>query len=227
MNLWKWLLTLGALAALVVAGTQWQTLHRLRLENETLRAAGGAAEVPPVDPEQLRQQDDELARGRETTRALARVRNEIRQWRGQKSELDQLRAANQKLVAARQAGTNAPGAGYVTGAALKDAGLASPEDACQTVFFALRNGDMRRMLECLAPDSRDRAGITSRPEAEIAQTGEQVRQQFQKFPGYLVLEKRETPDSEVEISLQSTPGGAMMKLPFRRYGSEWKLLRFP
>ena len=121
MNLWKWLLTLGTLAALVMVGTLWQTLRRLRLENQTLRAAGGAAEVPPVDPEQLRQQDDELARGRETTRALARARNEIRQWRGQKTELDQFRAANQRLVAARQAGTNAPRAGYVTGAALKDA----------------------------------------------------------------------------------------------------------
>jgi hypothetical protein len=138
------------------------------------------------------------------------------------ADLEKLRAENQRLLAQPKSATNqaAPRAlppDFIPKTALTDVGLDTPEAALQTLFSAMCRGDVKRMFQCTL------AGLGSEPQGEVAERLRQdLIQQMSQFPGYRIAEKKTVSPDEVTLGVQSSVGGQIMPMTFKRVGNEWK-----
>jgi hypothetical protein len=102
----------------------------------------------------------------ESPRDLARLRNEVTQLRARKSELEAarrehaalLKATNESIIVPRE-----PPPGFVSKDKLSNAGYASPEDALQTLFWAMREGNFSAIMGSYAPGSAARRSFEQMP----------------------------------------------------------------
>jgi hypothetical protein len=202
----------GAIAKLrsenqALSGEQ-QKGQRLALENQ---------EIP-----RLRQDADEAEKLREENQALPKLRNEVRQLRRQAGDLAALRAENQRLLADGKA-INRPDApaplpaDFLVRSGLRDAGLGTPETAIQTVFWAMCQGNVERLSQCSLDGERE--FLNEDPEAKR----KTLLEQFSKFPGFRITEKKANSEDTVIVSLQTSIGGTVMPMKLKRVGDEWKL----
>jgi len=159
-------------ASVTVAGWQRVAISKARQENERLHqerqaategASGAMRTSRPTFPEEGRRiselsEDKQDGTIRETSHELLRLRNEVRQSREQARELEKLRQENEhlasvlKALASGKAPRLAQMEGYVARETWSNAGLAAPEAALQTLFWALQEGNIERMLECMTPE---------------------------------------------------------------------------
>jgi hypothetical protein len=137
-----------------------------KVEADQLAAESGELASSPVSPAEL----DAL---RVAHGELLSLRNETHQLRGKQKELDALRAENQRLetqikqgVASKKSITEMEG--FVAKENWANVGLATPEAALQSFFWAMREGNVQRVAECLCPREGDQIlkSLPRMPEAE-------------------------------------------------------------
>lgn len=96
----------------------------------------------------------------EETRELALLRNEIVQLRSQEKEFESARRENAELILAKKTAAMVPRhqapPGFVGKEKLSNVGYATPADAVQTFFWAMREGDFDALVASFSPGSRER-----------------------------------------------------------------------
>jgi hypothetical protein len=169
---------------------------------------------------QLRATNQELEELRLRQRELARLRNEVGQWRAQAAEAAKLRLENQRLTSLQNGAprhdTDAMPAGFISRAAMSDAGLGTPEAAVQTYLYAMFQGNVKRVLQCQSNEGQ------LPPEQEEAQN-ESLRKQFASFPGFIIGETKIISPDEEQIGVQASPGGVIFPIHLVRNGNEWNV----
>jgi hypothetical protein len=169
---------------------------------------------------QLRATNHELEEFRPRQRELARLRNEVGQLRAQAAEAAKLRQENQRLASLQNGlprhDTDAMPAGFISKAAMSDAGLSTPEAAVQTFLHAMAEGDGKRVFQC-----KFNAGQPTPEEEE--DLSESLRREFANFPGFLIGETKIISPDEEEIGVQASPGGVIFPIHLVRNGSEWNV----
>lgn len=221
---------LGLLAAVFV----WErsAMETLRAQNEPLRA-------DKLEAERLANDNGDLPKlraaavlpGERTDHTeLLRLRNEVRQLRGQQQEAEKLRAANQRAAEELKAGKLTPRRladmeGFVARENWTHAGFATPEAAVQSYFAAIVSGDPEQMIRCADPETAEQM------RKEMAKDPESFRRGFQdglgklgKVEGLRITGSRKVDDGRMEISVQVSAGGDSHGFPMRRFGNEWKLV---
>ena len=230
----KTILSIAALAGLAAAMV-WQrnALAGLRIQNTELLAK--KAEVDRLASENLELPARRAAANRASNAAgneLLRLRNEVRQLRAQQPELDRLKAENERLATETRNGA-APAQkfsemkGFMAKEDWSNAGFGTPESALQTFFWAIREGDLARLAECVSPPARDHFLRLNEPGNE--QERDRTLEGFRGLiagEGIRVAENEPTDDDKATVGLQATAGGAIIKLQLRRYGTEWKVKDF-
>lgn len=214
------------LALLGVAALQLHLIRQAKAHHRQLQSA--VQQLNVVEPN-IPEESEEVHAGK---RELARLRNEVRQLRTQKPDLDRMRSENERL-AARIADASKPLAppteeqGFVLRQNWAPAGFGSPEAAILTFFGALRDGDYQGALACMTPEEMkqavDRRTQEIRPEVikDLARLG--------IVPGLRIAARRAhgtdafgVTDS-FKIDVQSNPNGTVLTFDVRRIGNEWKV----
>lgn len=218
----RFLFLVVALVAVVISVAQQKAIGRVKAERQTLLA--DSAEAARLEHEnaamaQLPDVDAQVKTLRPNQRELARLRNEMSNLRSQTAEAEKLRALHQQLVDAQNSlisGT-AP-AGFISKSQMADAGMGTPEAAVQTYFYALAQGNVKRMMQCMGRPQSEFDKLT--PEAE-ANEGESLRRQFDKFPGYFISETNFISPDEVKFTVRATPGGLACPVHLVRNDNGW------
>jgi hypothetical protein len=199
--------------AIAKANIERQAL--LRNSEEVDRLTRENAEIA-----QLRATNHELEKFRPRQRELARLRNEVGQLRAQAAEAAKLRLENQHLTSLQNGSprhdTDAMPAGFISRAAMSDAGLNTPEAAVQTYLHAMSEGDVKRVLQCQSIE------VQLTPEQEQDQS-ETLRRQFANFPGFIIGETKIISPDEEQIGVQASPGGVIFPIHLVRNGNEWNV----
>jgi len=221
------LVCLAALAgAIALAVIEHNAVARARAEQQTLVSSQQEAEKlagENAELSQLRGENAQVKKLEQDNRDLPRLRNEVRQLREQAAEAEKLRADNQRLATAQN--TTSSGADsvvipadYLSRAALAEAGLSTPEATIQTFFHAMFQGDLQRAQQChLGAETRE---MTKEQEAAESK---RLQDEGAGFPGYRIAEKNILSADEVQVGIQSVPGGVIAPIKLKLIGSEWKI----
>lgn len=163
---------------------------------------------------------------------LLRLRGEVRQLRAQQPQIDRLRAENEGLAAAIRAGASQPQdfsrtEGFLAKESWSNAGFAAADATLKTFFWAIREGDVATLANCLPPKSRQHMlRLTEQGnEEERDRTLEEFRRLI-SGAGIRLTEQSSTAEGRATIGIQAVAGGSILKLQLRRYGAEWKLEDF-
>jgi hypothetical protein len=224
-------MTAGALAlllagAVAVVAMQYNSIAQLRDENQALmKDADEAQELAKENAEipQLRGQAAEVEKLRAENRELPGLRSQAGQLRRQAADLDKLRAENQRLQAQLKSGT-APGEAaalppdFITRDALRDMGQTTPENTMQTFFWAMSTGNVQRAAQC----SVNGADMLARM-PDLGAEGKDMVKETSAFPGFRIAEKTNLAPDEVQLGIQSKPGGVVAPVKFKFDGGEWKI----
>jgi hypothetical protein len=212
--------------AVVLTGAVWfqrQTLHETRAERTRLQTPTAARETAsPVD-------SDEIDHLRQSTRQLPKLRNEVRQLRAQTNGIEILRTEQQRMLARLASITNAPPRppptaeqGFVMSDTWANAGLATPESAIQTFFWALRARNLEALAACLHPDHARNNGLLHET------TGEWNREALQEFlimgnaPAFRIVKVESNSEDRIHAHIQAAVNGAIVTFDLAREGREWK-----
>jgi len=221
---------LGILSAAMV----WQRarLGELRTRNERLIALKAEADRLTIENLDLPALQVANLRDTGTGNELLRLRNQVRQLRAQQPQIDQLRAENERLAAANRSAASprqefSQMEGFMAKESWNNAGFATPENALQTFFWAVREGDLAMLAECVPPQARQHFIHLNEPgnEQERDRTLAEVRGLIAGV-GIRVVDRESTDDGKATVGIQAAAGGAIMKLQFRRFGAEWKVKDF-
>ena len=221
------LLTIVALGGgLLAAVFQHHLIAQARLEHQALLKDKSETERltrQNAQLAQLRATNAQVQQLRQHQRELLRLRDEVGRLRPQAAEAAKLQADNQRLVSLQKTAAS-PGqptpmpADFIPWAAMADVGLGSPEATVQTYFYAICQGDMKRAAQCnpsLAPPQ-----MTPQRQKELSN---QLRQQQAQFPGFRIADKNVISADEVQIGVQSSPGGTLLPLHLIRTGTQWQI----
>jgi hypothetical protein len=177
---------------------------------------------------------------------LLRLRNEVGQLRARRSEWEALKAADERLAEDIRSGNTQDFSkmeGFVAKEAWSDAGFDSPEAALQTSFWAMREGNIARLAQCLPPKEGQYLAALEQP--EHAQERERTVAEFRLMTqgiGYRVVEKSVeygyvsrdgVPISSgakipirATMKVQAAAGGAVIPFSLRLYPEGWKVKDF-
>ena len=208
-------------AVMLLFGAVWwqrSIIQRAQRQNQTLRVAVRAE----AKPESRTTAPDELhARKRE----LASLRNEVRQLRAQKADLEGLRSQNERLgvrIAALNQRHAAPTAeqGFLLNQNWSPAGFDSPEALFQTFFWALREQDYQTVLACITPQGIQEANLDEDPNQleRLARLG--------NVQGLRITQIQTNQTDALRVDVQSAVDGPAVTFSVRRIGNEWKVHRF-
>jgi hypothetical protein len=222
-------------AVLAVAGTGalvWQqgSMAELRQPDRTagFTNAGTTENTNAADEQQL-------AALREETKDLPRLRNEVTQLRARKVELDVARREHEQLSEAKRTGATVPREappGFISKESLVNAGLVTPEDAVQTFFWAMRQGDLRMILQALSPTNAERKEFESLPpdkraEFEKSFGADPAGNPMNNFSDFTVRGKEAISDDSVVLHIGSSLTTNTMRVEVDRFGGEWRLRDMP
>lgn len=224
---------IGLLMALALAGVvaavvlEQNAIGAARAEQKVLTSESEEARRLTAQNqgiEKLRAENEEVVKLREENKELLKLRNEVRRLRRDAEGLGQLRSENQGLEA-RLKSVSQPGqpveipADYIKRDALMDAGQATPEATVQTFFWAQCQGKIERAADCEL-SGRDYKDWTAE---EREKEGKRMADGFRNFSGFRIAGKHEISPDEVELDLQSNPGGSTMPMKLKRTDAGWKL----
>jgi hypothetical protein len=172
---------------------------------------------------------DEVLRLREANKDLPKLRNEVRQLRRQADEMAKLRADNERLKNALKPGARQYPPDFVRRGALIDAGQATPEATVQTFFWAMTQGNVSRIKDCMSAE--DVAKLAQQSDEKLK---EETAMVGKAIPGFRIAEKHDISPGEVEMKIEVMPGvdgdigmdGAERPVKLKRVGNEWKLEGF-
>jgi len=228
-------ITLGCLLAVGFA-----VVIFLRNANSDARTANEVLQRDQAETVQLMKENQSISEIRDTNtqidglrnshQELLRLRNEVRQLRAQGSEVEKLRQENQRLastiksLSSRKSPSFAEMEGYAAKETWSHSGFATPEAALQTLLWAVREGQISAVAECMSPESRP--GF----EREFAKKSEEAKKkalqdglgQLVQTGGYSLVDKEEVAEDKVLLGIQAVAGGTVAKVVLRRFGNEWK-----
>ena len=227
----RWLIAFLLLAAVAASSgviLQARAVSEARIETSSVRNEN----IDKAMQEDLTA-GEELERLRGETRDLLKLRNEVRQLRSRSSELTQAMAENARLRQLQQSTAAAPTTnsipapveGFTARDALAEMGLGTPEATMQSFFRAVRDGDVKRFLECVSPDFSDR------PPPQYLENPDQVAQfsanlrELGKFKDVRIVDRKDVSPEEVVLGLQSSTKPAVMHMTFRKVGNQWLVER--
>ena len=178
---------------------------------------------------------DELTKLREATKDLPRLRNEITQLRTLKTEVESARQEHSKLTEAKQSGATLPRAtpkGFIGKEQLANAGFATPEDAVQTFFWAMREGDLTMVLRTLSHGSPEKLSIESLPPEERAKAErgfklDESQKVMARFNDFSVRTREAVTEDAVYLDLGSSRTTNTLRVLLNRINGEWKLHQIP
>jgi hypothetical protein len=179
-----------------------------------------AATTPPLSPEQLRD--------------LLRLRNEVGQLRkleGQKPVLEatnaQLREMDEKSRAALARARALPN--YWPKDQLAFAGYGDPVSAARSFLAAMKNGDLKAMLDCFDPTMA--AGMEAElkkeggdPAAKEAETKSMLSDFLEGADGFHIIDQATTASNEVTVNISFDGAGQVRKMVFKQIGNDWKFV---
>jgi hypothetical protein len=179
---------------------------------------------------ELREQNRQLEELRAANQELPKLRNEVRQLRSQGAQIERLRQENQRLASALNSLNSGKAKafsemeGYVSKESLSHAGFATPEAALQTFLWAVREGRIDAVAECISPDGRPsfQAEFTNKTEEEQKKSLQQGLGQLIRGSGYRVVDREQVGEDKVKLGIQAVVGGIIAKVVLRRVGNEWK-----
>ena len=221
------------MALIAVLLLERSAISKARVENEILRQEQAeAARLRAENGQALESSDGDqkMERSRAVHQELLKLRSEVRQLRAQAAEAHRLRDHNRGLASATKAiGDGKPirfsdMEGYVAKETWSNAGLATPEAALQTFLWAVREGQIQPIAECMSPEARPwfEREFAQMPEQERHAALQQGLGQLTCTGGYRLVTKEEPSPDKVVLGLQAVAGGVVMKVVLRRFGDEWK-----
>ncbi len=226
---------LAVIASAGIAVLQRNAIATLSQELEGLLAAKAEAEQLTAENQAIEAsaaQPGDLEALRAAYRERLGLRREVQQLRGRQKEAEGLRAENQRLAAQIRRGV-VPGKsisdleGFVARESWGHAGFASPESTVQTLFWALREGDVQRVAECLRPSERD---MLLKQFAEMSEDQRQKMvaesSRLASCKGYRIGERSVIAEDQITLGVQLVADGQILRLPLRRFGQEWKIEQF-
>jgi hypothetical protein len=196
-----------AIAGLLLVGLQHQQLRELRAENTTLQQASAEASQLKADLDKSNgdeaQDSDEITRLREENHDLLKLRNEVNQLRDARAQFEKVSAENQRLAA--QAKTLAKTDSKQTMQPVNiridilfNRGQATPEDAIQTFYWAVRDRNSDMLSHCVTP----RSWNTLR---SYADPNSWQRKNFDNFGSIDIVARRDVNATTVQLGIQLNP----------------------
>jgi len=241
-----------ALAASVLIAFTWQrkTLAELRQHKETLVGAKEETVRLALENEELPKLRSRSTRSQKggSDMELLRLRNEVRQLRAQRLEWDRLRAENERLASEISSGIAVPQKlsemdGFVAKESWSNAGFETPEATLQTFFWAIREGDLARIAECMPP--KEGQYLLRLTKQGNEQEREKTLSEFQDLTqssGFRIVNRAEeegklsrggqsvvegiSVPARVTFGLQAVAGGQVVPIEMRLYESGWKVNGF-
>jgi hypothetical protein len=152
-----------AVAGFLLVAVQYQQLGQLRAENTTLQQASAEADQLKADLAKSTgseaQDVEEIERLRTENRGLLKLRNEVNQLREAKNTFEKVSMENKRLVALAKSvpepstkpATMQPVVFQMV--SVYDRGLATPEFALQTFYWAQRERNSDALSRCVTPQS--------------------------------------------------------------------------
>ncbi len=218
-------------ASATLVGWQRSAIMKAQQESEKLREenqafAQQAEELRGIPESTIKRQDEMMPA---TTRELLRLRNDVRQYREQARELEKLRQENEhlasvlKALASGKAPRLAEMDGYVAREAWSNSGLGTPEAALQTFFWALQEGNVERILDCMNPELRVHFERSlGQDEASRRKSMSEAWGPLLQIAGFRISNTEQPSENEVVLGIQAAASGAVVKMSFKRVGEEWK-----
>ncbi|MGA2863839.1 MAG: hypothetical protein ABSF95_05075 [Verrucomicrobiota bacterium] len=227
-------LQLGIISAVLAAGgvVSWSIDHSARMElrkkTEACRQQADLLALWSAENEALSnllaQGKNRLFLSNEQIRELMRLRSQAGQLHRTAMEADELRAGNQRLLAAlARSGTNGI---HLEGESLAFTGFADPESALKSTLWAWINGDRAAFLASFAPE--ERAALEKEwqqaSETEIAADCRLYAPLYgPAAEGVSVLGKKGISANEAVIDIYFEGDGKTRKFVLKKFGEEWKV----
>ena len=181
--------------------------------------SAGLATVPasPAPPPELLRLRNEVTRLTERRRELAGVRSENEQLRAQLAA----RGTN-------DSGKSQPPPGYVFKSQARLVGYSTPDDAVQSMLWAVRNHDLTNLLQACTPEAAHKI------QGELALSQGLIEQFFRlsaDVPGVRVMPLDysgantglNTNTGQLWLQLEFVPGLSGTRIPLRQTNGQWKL----
>jgi hypothetical protein len=198
---------------------QGRQVSELRAERQRLESAhpttnATAAETivspTPEVPRELLQLRAEVARLSQQQRELAGARTENERLR--------LQLENRRT---NHAAAGITGPGYVRMSEAKWLGYNSPEDTLQSLFWAVQNHDLVKLLEAFTPETaqqfREAIRLTSGSAEQFFKSKE-----TDMPPGFRISERRQNEDGTIQLQVEVAPDIPGEPFIFRQIGGQWK-----
>jgi hypothetical protein len=214
-----------AVVGLLLVALQHQQLGQLRAENVMLQQASAEASKLKADLAKSSDdeaQDNEIVRLHEENHDLLKLRNEVNQLRETRVEFQRVSTENQRLQAQSRNAPKSAEKDYLAQPivvdvnGLYDRGLSTPEIACQTFFWALRENNKEALARCVTEESNPNYFGANSDEG------------FKKVISMEIVARRELNADAVKlgitIRMQDGPQSTIkMPLNFSRKNGEWRV----
>lgn len=234
MNVKRVTIFLASLAAIGTAAVVWQRLSCADLTRQ-IRAAPATSSESNMAPSSAMNSEleEETAALRAQTRELPKLRNEVNQLRAKQNEVMTARAEHEQLVRAQQSGARLPrevAPGFISKEQLRNAGYETPEDAIQTFFWAMREGNFELAMQSLSPEERELARLERLSPEKRAQEEtnfkRDVQETMEHFNDFTVARREQLSDDTVALHVRSSISTNTSKFQLKRFGAEWKWVGF-
>jgi hypothetical protein len=157
---------------------------------------------------------------------LLKLRNEVQSLRSLGREKDQLATENARLAATSADASQAQWASsseYLPRDKWAEAGLQSPEAAVQTLFRAMRDQDVGRMLSCLSEQGGRALNLRTNPGGDLRPDSSENMHALGETPGFRIEQRETLAEGRIRLGLRARAGGTLLNLKLRQEGEEWKI----
>ena len=155
---------------------------------------------------------------------LLRLRNQVsllsrrqRELAGVPVENERLRA---RLASARTNAANVLPPGYIRKSEARFAGYATPEDALQSMLWAMQNRDFTNLMAAFTPE------IARQMQKEIERTGKTPEEFFkdsEALPGMNIVNRKVETNDLIELQVEIVPGQDAQPIRFRQINGQRKM----
>lgn len=228
---------LALLAAIGTAAVLWQRLSMVKARHAVSASASNSEPTSATVSATNTDLEREAAALRAQTTDLAKLRNEVSQLRTRQGELAAVRAEHEQLRRAKEIGAPIPREvppGFIPKEQLRNAGLETPEDAVQTFFWAMREGELAIMLQSLSPENEERKQTERMPPEKRAEFEQMFRAKESReknpmnhFNDFGVRGKEVISDDAVVLHIGSSLSTNTATVKLERSGGEWRLRDLP
>jgi hypothetical protein len=163
----------------------------------------------------------------EVPREVLQLRAEVARLSQQQRELAGARTENERLRLqlenrrTNHAAAGITGPGYVRMSEAKWLGYNSPEDTLQSLFWAVQNHDLDKLLEAFTPETaqqfREAIRLTSSSAEQFFKSKE-----TDMPPGFRISERRQNEDGTIQLQVEVAPDIPGEPFIFRQIGGQWK-----